>query len=85
MGKKIIGRALALVLLLCMLGAMAGCGNQAKKEKIVYMTHNDKAVFVGYPSAFFSTSARRDAESPWERASSSTAAEQVFGAILLPE
>ena len=32
---------------LCALGVLmlAGCGSNAKKEKIVYMTHNDKAVF----------------------------------------
>ncbi len=48
MGQKSIRRALTLVLLLCLFGVLTGCGNQAKKETIVYMTHNDKAVFGSF-------------------------------------
>ncbi len=57
---KIIGRTLALVLLLCMLGALAGCGGQAKKEPIVYMTHNGKAVFGSFIEAEFDEIAKKN-------------------------
>ena len=60
MGKKNIGRALALVLLLCMLGALAGCGGQTKKEKIVYMTHNGKAVFGSFIEKEFDEIAKKN-------------------------
>ena len=57
---KIIGRTLALVLLLCMLGALAGCGDQTKKEKIVYMTHNGKAVFGSFIEKEFDEIAKKN-------------------------
>lgn len=60
MDKKIIGRVFSLVLLLCMLVALAGCGSQAKKEKIVYMTHNDKAVFGSFIKEEFDKIAKQN-------------------------
>ena len=60
MGQKSIRRALTLVLLLCLFGVLAGCGNQAKKETIVYMTHNDKAVFGSFIKEEFDKIAKQN-------------------------
>lgn len=60
MGKKTIGRALALVLLLCMLGILAGCGGQANKDKIIYMNNDGKDVFGSFIEAAFDEIARQN-------------------------
>ncbi|MBQ8699628.1 MAG: sugar ABC transporter substrate-binding protein [Schwartzia sp.] len=60
MGKRVFWRALAL--LLCAFGVLAltGCGGDAEKEKIVYLTHNDKAVFGSLIKREFDKIARKN-------------------------